>query len=122
MKCLQLDSELPLIFVDSTDIEDAFSTLLQNAVEVIEEKGEVLIKSEREEDQIKISITNTGGCINKGIVREIFNLFFTTKPGGTGLGLAIAAATIKAYGGEIRVESDELLELTTFIVKLPIQI
>jgi len=110
---------LPSVLVNPEEIKEVFLDILRNAVEAIKEKGRIFVKSRKEEDVIKISITNTGGCIDEEIVQQIFNPFFTTKPGGTGLGLAIANATVSAYGGEIRVENDRELNLTTFIVKLP---
>jgi signal transduction histidine kinase len=114
----QLDS-LPLILGDPEEIKEVFLDILRNAIEAIKEKGRIFVKSKKEENKIKVSITNTGGCIDEEIVQQIFNPFFTTKPGGTGLGLAIANATVSAYGGEIRVENDRELNLTTFVVKLP---
>jgi len=115
----QLDS-LPLILVNPEEIKDVFSDILRNAVEAIKESGRIFVKSRKEENEIKVSVTNTGGCIDEEIIREIFNPFFTTKPGGTGLGLAITNATVSAYDGEIKVENDKSLNLTTFIVRLPI--
>lgn len=113
----QLDS-LPLILVNPEEIKDVFSDILRNAVEAIKERGRIFVKSRKEENEIRVSVTNTGGCIDEEIVREIFNPFFTTKPGGAGLGLAIANATVSAYGGTIKVENDKSLNLTTFVVRL----
>jgi signal transduction histidine kinase len=117
---LQLDSGIPAVLVDPTEIEDVFSSILRNAVEAVEAEGEILIKSKKEGNEIKVSITNTGGCIDEEILQEIFNPFFTTKAAGTGLGLATALATIKAYNGDIKVQNDQAFKLTTFVIKIPI--
>ena len=117
---LQLDSGIPAVLVDPTEIEDVFSSILRNAVEAIEAEGEILIKSKKEGNEIKVSIANTGGCIDEEILQEIFNPFFTTKAAGTGLGLATAFATIKACNGDIKVQNDQALKLTTFVIKIPI--
>lgn len=117
---LQLDSEIPSVLVDPTEIEDVFSLILRNAVEAVEAEGEILIKSKEEGNEIKVSITNTGGCIDEEILQEIFNPFFTTKAAGTGLGLATALATIKAYNGDIKVQNDQAFKLTTFVITMPI--
>jgi signal transduction histidine kinase len=117
---LQLDSGIPAVLVNPTEIEDVFSLILRNAVEAVEAEGEILIKSKEEGNEIKVSITNTGGCINEEILQEIFNPFFTTKAAGTGLGLATALATIKAYNGDIRIQNDHALKLTTFVINIPI--
>jgi signal transduction histidine kinase len=117
---LQLDSGIPAVLVDPTEIEDVFSLILRNAVEAVEAEGEILIKSKEEGSEIKVSITNTGGCIDEEILQEIFNPFFTTKAAGTGLGLATALATIKAYNGDIKVQNDQAFKLTTFVITIPI--
>jgi len=117
---LQLDSGIPAVLVDPTEIEDVFSLILRNAVEAVEAEGEILIKSKEEGNEIKVSITNTGGCIDEEILQEIFNPFFTTKAAGTGLGLATALATIKAYNGDIKVQNDQAFKLTTFVITIPI--
>jgi signal transduction histidine kinase len=58
----------------------------------------------------EISITDNGNGIRQKIYDKIFQPFFTTKPTGqgTGLGLSLSYDIIKAMGGEIRVESQEL--------------
>ena len=117
---LQLDSGIPAVLVDPAEIEDMFSSILRNAVEAIEAEGEILIKSKKEGNEIKVSIANTGGCIDEEILQEIFNPFFTTKAAGTGLGLATAYATIKACNGDIKVQNDQALKLTTFVITIPI--
>jgi signal transduction histidine kinase len=117
---LQLDSGIPTVLVDPNEIENVFSSILRNAVEAVEAEGEILIKSKKEGNEIKVSITNTGGCIDEEILQEIFNPFFTTKVAGTGLGLATALATIKAYNGDIKVQNDPAFKLTTFVIKIPI--
>ena len=96
------------------------SSILRNAVEAVEAEGEILIKSKKEGNEIKVSITNTGGCIDEEILQEIFNPFFTTKAAGTGLGLATALATIKACNGDIKIQNDQAFKLTTFVIKIPI--
>ena len=117
---LQLDSGIPAVPADPTEIEDVFSSILRNAVEAIEAEGEILIKSKKEGNEIRVSITNTGGCIDEEILQEIFNPFFTTKAAGTGLGLATALATIKACNGDIKIQNDQTFKLTTFVIKIPI--
>jgi len=116
---LKLDSELPAILGDPYDIKDVFSSILKNAVEAIQNEGVIFIKSKYRDGWIKVSVANTGGCISEEILKEIFNPFFSTKTEATGMGLATAMAIIRAYDGEIRVENDKSLNLTTFIVKLP---
>lgn len=116
----KLDPGLPVILGDPLDMEELFSVIFRNAAEAIQKEGKIFVKTKHKDGWIKISISNTGGCIDKEAMQEIFNPFFTTKPDATGMGLATAASIIRAYGGEIRVENDKDLKLATFIVKLPI--
>lgn len=117
-----INGGLPRLMIDAEEIKRALSDILTNAVEAIgDKKGKVLIKSKTDGSCVRISITNSGGCIDKEITDEIFNPFFTTKEGAAGLGLAVAGSIIRAYNGEIRVGSNRDLDTTTFIIRLPIQ-
>lgn len=114
-------SQLPLVVVDPEDIKEVFSRIFKNATEAIKEKGEILVKSWLKGSYIVVAITNSGGCINNEIIHQIFNPFFTTKRSSVGMGLAVVNKIVKIYDGEIKVETDESRQLTTFIVKLPIR-
>jgi len=72
-----------------------FSSILRDAVEAVKAEGEILIKTKKEGNEIKVFITNTGGCIDEEILQEVFNPFFTTKEAGTGLGLATTWRPLK---------------------------
>lgn len=116
-----LDPNLPAIIADPFDIEGMISPIIRNAAEAINKDGEIRVKTKHENERIRISISNSGGCISDEIIGEIFNPFFTTKADGTGLGLSVASAIAKAYNGDIKVENDENLKLTTFIIRLPLK-
>ena len=115
-------SQLPLVMVDPEDIKEVFSRIFKNATEAIKEKGEILVKSRLKGSYIVIAITNNGSCINNEIIHQIFNPFFTTKGSSVGMGLAVVNKIVKIYDGEIKVETDESRQLTTFIVKLPVKL
>jgi signal transduction histidine kinase len=114
----QLDNELPKFSMDPNDIKNVALVILRNAVESIKREGVICIKTQKEKEGIKISFANTGGCIDKEIAEEIFNPFFTTKPGSIGLGLAVANSIVSSYGGEIKLDTDGN-SLTTFVIKIP---
>jgi signal transduction histidine kinase len=118
---LNLGDGLPRITADPEDIKDMISSILCNAVEAIQEKGEIRIKSGQENGCIRISISNNGSCIDEEVLQHIFDPFFTTKEGATGLGLAIAEEIARSYDGTIRVKDDRERNLTSFIIKLPYQ-
>jgi signal transduction histidine kinase len=70
--------------------------------------------------QFEIRILDNGTGIPEKIKDKIFQPFFTSKPAGsgTGLGLSMSYDVIKAYGGEIIVESKPK-EGAEFIIRLP---
>jgi len=71
--------------------------------------------------KIEIKVTDNGSGIPQSIIDKIFQPFFTTKPTGqgTGLGLSLAYDSIKAHGGEIKIETKEN-EGSSFVSQLPI--
>jgi len=116
---LKLNGAIPFLFIDAADVRDALLDILRNAIEAIEDEGAISIQTKKEENQAKIFISNTGGCIDEEIIDHIFNPFFTTKPDGTGLGLASAVKTLSAYGGELKVENNFEENRVTFVIKIP---
>ncbi|MEO8112661.1 MAG: ATP-binding protein [Ginsengibacter sp.] len=70
-------------------------------------------------DNGEIQINDNGNGIQQNIADKIFHSFFTIKPRGkgTGLGLSLSDDTIKAHGGEIKVETKEN-EGTIFLIQL----
>src|SRR4051812_36757661 len=81
----------------------------------------VSVTTKRLNDKIEIKVKDNGIGIPQKVVEKIFQPFFTTKPTGqgTGLGLSLSYDTIKAHGGEIKVESQEGVG-AEFIVQLPV--
>ena len=81
----------------------------------------VSVSTKRVGDTIEIKVADNGNGIPKKIVDKIFQPFFTTKPTGqgTGLGLSLSYDTVKAHGGEIKVETKEG-EGVEFIILLPL--
>ncbi len=114
-------SDLPLLNADPERLKQVFVNIIKNAAEsmVEVENKRLEIKTQQEENKIKITIADTGKGISEENLKHIFDPFFTTKGKGTGLGLAVCHRFIDAHKGEIRVES-KVGEGTTFIIKLPI--
>lgn len=103
-------------------LHQVFLNILNNSVQAIEGRGEILIKTRRVDSSVEISITDSGCGISKKNLTKILNPFYTTKqPGkGTGLGLSITFSIVKDHMGNIAFESKED-EYTTAIVNLPIK-
>lgn len=114
-----LDDSLPPLWFDSQQIKQVLINLIKNAAESMA-NGTISIGSRRENDYIKVSITDTGAGMSSATIKKIFDPFFTTKKKGTGLGLAVCRKIIEDHVGEICFESTEG-KGTTFAVSLPIK-
>lgn len=114
--------KLPVIMASSTEMQQIFLNLINNAIDEMESSGGVVTISTRlENENIIVEISDTGPGIPQSNLDKIFDPFFTTKPvgKGTGLGLSICYGIIKKMGGEIKVTS-VVGEGTTFQVLLPV--
>ncbi len=125
-------SEKPLIIKGNQyRFEQVLVNLLSNAKYAVERKEKnsnnanykkhITIKSFRHNNTAHVLIQDNGIGIDKNIINNIFNPFFTTKneKQGTGLGLSISYGIVREMKGNIYVES-ELNKKTTFTVELPI--
>ena len=83
-------------------------------------KPQVSVTTRKVGNKLELSVRDNGIGIPQNALDKIFQPFFTTKPAGegTGLGLSLSYDIIKAYGGELKVETQEG-EFAEFIVQLP---
>jgi PAS domain S-box-containing protein len=125
-----LKEDLPPIIGDNIRLEQVIVDLVINARDAMEEKRKqyagghidntLTIRSLQENDQVVVTLTDTGTGIADDIRDKIFEPFFTTKKvgEGTGLGLSIAYGIVRDYGGSIQVES-QVGKGTTFKISFP---
>lgn len=113
--------EIPHTLANLGQLSQVFMNILINAAQAIEKQGQITIKTRCEENNIVISISDTGQGIPKDILGRIFDPFFTTKEvgKGTGLGLSIAYDIIQKHKGQLNVESRPG-EGTTFTITIPV--
>jgi len=111
---------------DATELQAAFTNLLDNAVKYSEKGAKVFIEARNQDEKnIEIRIKDSGIGIAPKQAKRIFNRFYripnlsTQKAKGTGLGLYIVQAIIKKHRGKVSVESAGEGLGSTFIVKLP---
>ncbi|MBC2705399.1 ATP-binding protein [Desulfobacula sp.] len=113
---------------DKEKIKQVFINLLNNAFDAIEENGSIFVNTGIGEiqNEIQVSISDTGIGIAKENISKIFEPFYTTKSPdkGTGLGLSVTFGIIKEHNGRIKVFSPPLSGKkedggTQFIVVLP---
>ena len=108
------------IFVDPDRMNQVLLNLYLNAIESMENGGNltVTLTKNAEKDGIEIQVSDAGTGIGKDDLAHIFDPYFTTKTSGTGLGLAIVHNIIEAHDGEIKVES-RFGQGTTITIFLP---
>jgi PAS domain S-box-containing protein len=104
--------------VDEGLMRQAFTNLLQNAVEAMPDGGTLTV-AVRADQELSIVIRDTGVGIPRDKIKKIFLPFFTTKDTGVGMGLALAHKIITSHGGRIEVETAEG-KGTAFTVTLPL--
>jgi len=114
--------ELPPIQCVPSQLNQVFLNLLVNASQAIGTHGEIAIVTRCLEEEVCISISDTGSGMSPEQLQRIFDPFYTTKPvgQGTGLGLSLSYGIVQKHGGRIEVESAEGVG-STFNVFLPIQ-
>lgn len=119
---LELSPDISQIHADEDQVRQIFMNIIINAIQAIQVKGEIKIKTEktllRGEPVIRLTIEDSGDGIPEKDLSQIFDPFFSTKEKGSGLGLSIVYKLIEAHQGEIKVESKEG-EGTKFIIFLP---
>ncbi|KGP62151.1 histidine kinase, partial [Legionella norrlandica] len=114
--------DIPEIECFPGKINQVFMNILTNAAHAISEHGEIIITTGKEDNQIVISIRDTGIGMSEETMARIFEPFFTTKPvgKGTGLGLSISYSIIQEHHGTISINS-ALGKGSEFIITLPIK-
>ena len=120
-----IDEALPYALGDKDKIVQVVINLLSNAVKFTE-KGEITCKARVENNEIIVSVIDTGIGIREEDLKSVFEKFkqvgdaLTNKPKGTGLGLPICKNIIEHHGGRIWVES-KINEGSKFSFSLPVE-
>lgn len=112
------------ILADRGTLVEAFVNIIGNAVKYSHMGSKIYVEAKEQDDEIMISVTDTGVGIPKEDLPYIFNDFYTSTSApkdakGSGLGLAITKRIIEAHDGTISVES-EPHKGSTFLLRLPL--
>ncbi|UXI69885.1 sensor histidine kinase [Tahibacter amnicola] len=112
--------QLPRIECLPFQLNQVFLNVLVNAVQALDGKGRITIRTRPEPDGIRITISDNGEGISPANIGRVFEPFFTTRPvgSGTGLGLSVAYSIVQTHGGTITIES-EPGQGTTVTIRLP---
>ena len=114
------DRSLPPIPGYGNELNQVWTNLIDNAIDAVNGRGEVRVRTGREDHQLLVEIHDNGPGIPEDIRPHLFEPFFTTKGvgKGTGLGLIISYRIVAdRHRGEIEFESGQ--GHTVFFVRLP---
>ena len=104
---------------DKERINQVISNLLSNALKFTDE-GFIKIKVENSNDNVIISVEDTGSGIHPEIFPRLFCKFATKSDKGTGLGLYISKNIIDAHGGRIWAQNNKSGIGATFFFSIPL--
>lgn len=118
----EIAPELGTIAVDRSRVEQVLLNLVHNAIKFTRPGGTITVRAAAEDDQLVVSVADTGVGIALSEVPRVFERFYKSdrarRSDGTGLGLAIAKHIVQAHGGAIWATS-EPGRGTTFTFTLP---
>ena len=117
----KIDPSIHQITGDKTKLQEVFLNLLKNAFEAAVPDKSIYLEAFQRNDQVIVSIHDTGCGISNEQLPTIFDPFVTYKNQGTGLGLAICDHIVRAHKGTISVESSINVG-TCFTVTLPVNL
>jgi signal transduction histidine kinase len=103
-----LAAGIPQIMGDRVQLQQVMLNLVMNSIEAMKDvdgKRELVIKARpTENDQLLVSVSDTGVGLPEQQADQIFNAFFTTKRQGIGMGLSISRSIIESHGGRLWAE------------------
>lgn len=115
-----IDLEEAKLYVDSDQIINVFSIIIENALDALSVGGNIAIRGKYKGNQFKIIISDNGPGIAEKDIPYIYTPFFSTKPDRVGMNLAIAKRIMESHGGRIWVKT-KIAEGTTFSLLFPLE-
>ncbi len=104
LQVIPLEGDVTLMG-DEDALLSALQNLVNNALEITEERPLIEVQAEVVNNQLIIRVIDNGPGIDEEIREKIFEPFYTRRAQGTGLGLAVVRAVVEAHGGEVVVHS-----------------
>ena len=105
--------------VDSDMLKQVLLNVFINAQQAMSGGGELMIRTDRRDEDVVIEISDTGSGIEPDKLEHIFDAYYSSRPQGSGLGLPTAKKIVEAHNGSIIVNS-EPGKGTSFRIRLPL--
>jgi signal transduction histidine kinase len=101
----ELAADLPQVIGDRVQLQQVLMNLVSNSIDAMKDVDgtrELAIKSRRaENEQLMVSVSDTGVGLPPQQAGQIFDAFFTTKVHGTGMGLSISRSIVESHSGRL---------------------
>lgn len=119
---MELCHSNPQLNMEATDLKRAMGNIVTNALEAMQEKGSLIIRTKQTTNNIRVEIVDTGPGMTPEILEKVLKGGFTyNKENGNGIGMTVVREVVEKYQGQIDAKSD-LGKGTTFILQFPLQI
>jgi NO-binding membrane sensor protein with MHYT domain/signal transduction histidine kinase len=121
----ELAGDLPQVMGDRVQLQQVLMNLIMNSIDAMKDLDgtrELAIKSQRaENEQLLLSVSDTGVGLPPQRAGQIFEAFFTTKVQGTGMGLSISRSIVESHGGRLWA-ADNSPRGASFYLSLPTKV
>ncbi len=127
MDC-QLTASAVAINADPDRLQQVIGNLLSNAGKFTPDRGRICVRLERTDDDLRLSISDTGRGIDPAFLPHVFDRFrqadssSTRTHGGLGLGLMIVRQIVFLHGGSVSADSPGIGQGSIFTVSLPVSL
>ncbi|WP_435531311.1 PAS domain S-box protein [Pseudoneobacillus rhizosphaerae] len=115
---LECQEEIIQVECDENRLKQVFLNFIKNGIEAMPNGGDLIVRTSINNQNVQISIQDTGVGISEEKLKKLGEPFYTTKKNGNGLGLMVSFKIIESHNGRVYVES-ELNKGTTFNILLP---
>ena len=93
---VNLDSTIPLINADRSQMEQVFLNIIKNSKEAVPVNGHLKITTQK--NPVAVIFEDDGTGLSKEVSEKLFTPFFSTKPGGQGIGLTLVQEILTNHG------------------------
>jgi signal transduction histidine kinase len=102
----RLANGLPLILGDRIQLQQVMLNLILNAIEAMsgsrDGSRDLLVRTTQDgPGSVLVAVQDSGPGLKPESVDQLFDAFYTTKPGGMGMGLSICRSIVEAHGGRV---------------------
>ncbi|MFZ0522870.1 MAG: MHYT domain-containing protein [Candidatus Acidiferrales bacterium] len=100
----ELAADLPPIMGDRVQLQQVLMNLMANGIDAMKDvdgRRELVVRSYGAENQLQVSVSDTGVGLPPNQADQIFSAFFTTKLHGIGMGLRISRSIVESHGGRL---------------------